>query len=61
MKNHNPSGRNLAFAGIGQRLLTTVVLVVFATLIWLAWTGRYDREINTFANWLQRQYDTIVH
>lgn len=61
MKNHNPAGRNLSFASTGQRLVVTVVFVVFAALIWAAWTGRYDREINTFASWLQRQYNAIAH
>lgn len=61
MKNHNPAGRRLNFASTGHRLVVTVVLIVFATLIWLAWTGRYDREINTFASWLHRQYNAIIH
>ena len=33
MKNHNPSGGNLRFASLGQRLLSLVVLGVFAYLI----------------------------
>lgn len=61
MKNHNPSGRRLHFASTGQRLLAAVVLGVFAYLIWLAWQGRYDQEVNQFAAWLQRHWDAIRH
>jgi hypothetical protein len=53
MKNHNPSGGNLRFASLGQRLLSLVVLGVFAYLIWLALTGRFDHEVNRVARWLQ--------
>ena len=53
MKNHNPSGGNLRFASFGQRLLSLVVLGVFAYLIWLAVTGQFDHEVNRVARWLQ--------
>lgn len=53
MNNHNPSGGNLGFASFGQRLLSLVVLGVFAYLIWLAVTGRFDHEVNRVAHWLQ--------
>lgn len=53
MKNHNPSGGQLRFASIGQRLLSLVVLGVFAYLAWLALTGRFDDEVNRVARWLQ--------
>ena len=53
MKNHNPSGGNLRFASLGQRLLSLVVLGVFAYLVWLALTGRFDQEVNRVARWLQ--------
>ena len=53
MKNHNPSGGNLGFASLGQRLLSLVVLGVFAYLIWLAVNGRFDQEVNRVAHWLQ--------
>ena len=33
MKNHNPSGKNLAFASFGQRLFAMFVFAVFAYLI----------------------------
>ncbi len=59
MKNHNPSGGRLRFASTWQRLLAMLVLAVFAGLIWLAWSGRYDREINAFAAWLERQYEAL--
>lgn len=53
MKNHNPSGGNLRFASLGQRLLSLVVLGVFAYLIWLAVNGRFDHEVERVARWLQ--------
>ena len=53
MKNHNPSGGNLRFASLGQRLLSLVVLGVFAYLIGLALNGRFDHEVNRVARWLQ--------
>ena len=60
MKNHNPSGKNLAFASFGQRLLAMFVFAVFAYLIWLAWTGRYDTEVNRFAGWLREHYQALT-
>lgn len=45
--------RHLGFASFGQRLLSLVVLGVFAYLIWLAVTGRFDHEVNRVAHWLQ--------
>ena len=53
MKNHNPSGGALRFASLGQRLLSLVVLGVFAYLIWLAASGRFDHEVNRVAHWLR--------
>ncbi len=53
MKNHNPSSGNPRFASFGQRLLSLLVLAVFAYLIWLAVTGRYDHEVNRVAHWLR--------
>lgn len=60
MKNHNPSGGHLHFAGLGQRLLSLIVLGVFAYLIWLAWTGQFDHEVNRVARWLQAQYNALA-
>lgn len=60
MKNQNPSGRRLRFASTGQRLASLLVLAVFAGLIWLAWSGRYDTEINQIAAWLREHYRALV-
>jgi hypothetical protein len=60
MKNHNPSGRNLRFASTGQRLLSMMVLAVFALLIWAAPSGRYDHEVNDFARWLRQHYEALT-
>ncbi len=59
MKNHNPSGGNLRFAGLGQRLLSLVVLGVFVYLVWLAWTGQFDHEVGRVARWLQARFDAL--
>ena len=59
MKNQNPSGRNLAFASAGQRLLSLFVFVVLAYLIWAAYSGRYDREVGRVAAWLHRHFDAV--
>ena len=61
MKNHNPAGRRLHFATTGQRLFAIFVLAVFGYLIWLAWTGRYDAEVNRLAAWLREHYDALAH
>jgi hypothetical protein len=61
MKNHNPAGRRLHFASAGQRLFAIFVLAVFGYLIWLAWTGRYDAEVNRLAAWLGGQYHALVN
>jgi len=60
VKNHNPAGKRLRFTGTGQRLLALLVFAVFAYLIWLAYTGRYDSEVNRLASWLRHQYHAIA-
>jgi hypothetical protein len=60
MKNHNPAGGHMRFASLTQRLLSGVVLLTLAALIWLAWSGRYDREVNRLAAWFSQQYHAIV-
>ncbi|HET7127426.1 MAG TPA: hypothetical protein VFI26_10095 [Lysobacter sp.] len=60
MKNHNPSGKNLLFAGVGQRLLSLVVLAFCAYLVYLAITGQYDHQVNRFAAWLHRNWNAIT-
>lgn len=39
--------------GFGQRLVALVMLAVFAVLIWLATSGRFDAEVDRVAQWLQ--------
>ena len=60
MKNHNPSGRSLKFATTGQRLLSMLVLGVFVALLYAAWSGRYDREVNQLAGWMRTQWHALV-
>ena len=60
MKNHNPSGNKLHFATFGQRLFALFVFAVFAYLIWLAYTGRFDSEVNRVAAWLQSNYHALT-
>lgn len=61
MKNHNPAGGRLHFATFGQRLFALFVLAVFGYLIWLAYTGRFDAEVNRVAGWLARQYHALAN
>lgn len=60
MKNHTPAGRGPRFATAGQRAFTLLLVVVFFSLVWVARSGRYDREINRAANWLDGKYDKVV-
>ena len=60
MKNHNPSGNKLHFASATQRIMGTLVFVVIAGLIWVAWSGRYDAEVNQFAAWLRTHWHALV-
>lgn len=61
MKNHNPTGRKLRFAGTGQRVLALLVFVVLGYLVWLAHTGQYDREVNRFAGWLRAHWHALAN
>lgn len=61
MKNHNPAGRRLRFAGLGQRILALLVFVVLGYLIWLAYTGRYDSEVNRVAGWMRAHWHALVN
>ena len=61
MKNDNPAANKLHFASLGQRVLSLLVFAVFAALIWAAWSGRYDREVNQVANWLQAHWNALVN
>lgn len=60
LKNQNPAGRNLRFANTGQRLFALALLAVFAGLIWLAWSGRFDAEINRISAWMQASYRALT-
>ena len=46
---------------IGQRLLALLVFVVLGVLLWLAYSGRYDSEVNRLARWLHAAFDAIRH
>ena len=60
MKNDSPAARNMRFATTGQRLLSLLVFAVFAALIYAAWSGKYDREVNRFAGWMRTQWHAVV-
>ena len=45
--------------GVGQRLLALGVFAVFAVLVWLAYSGRYDAAIGRIAAWLHHPLDAI--
>lgn len=60
MKSPVSSGRGPRFAGAGQRALALLVFVVLGCLIWLAWTGRYDREVNRVADWMRAQWHALA-
>lgn len=57
MKNHNPAGRRLRFSTGVDRLMVIAVTIVFVALLWAAWSGRFDREIDAGARWLERGWD----
>ena len=46
---------------IGQRMLALLVFVVLGVLLWLAYSGRYDAEVNRLARWLHAGADTVRH
>ena len=43
-----------------QRLLALLVFGVIAALLYVAASGRYDREVNRAAGWLRAQWDALV-
>ena len=61
MKNDNPAANKLHFASLWQRLLSLLVFAVFAALIWVAWSGRYDREVNHVATWMKTHWNALVN
>lgn len=60
MKKPPPAGRIPRLAGAGQRALALLVFVVLGCLVWLAYTGQYDREVNRFAAWLRVHWHALV-
>jgi len=61
MKNDNPAANKLHFASLWQRMLSLLVFAVFAALIWAAWSGRYDREVNHVATWMKTHWNALVN
>lgn len=59
MKNRDPSVHHPRFASTGQRLLSVLLLASFAGLIWLAWSGRFDSEVQQTAVWLREYYTAL--
>jgi hypothetical protein len=45
--------------GIAQRLLALSVFAVFGVLLWLAYSGRYDAQVDRIAAWLHSHFDAI--
>ena len=45
--------------GIGQRVLVLCVFAVFGVLLWLAYSGRYDAQVDRIAAWLHSHFDAI--
>lgn len=43
----------------GQRLLALLVFVTLGVLLWLAYSGRYDAEVNRLARWLHAGFDAL--
>jgi hypothetical protein len=60
LENQDSPGRNLRFATTAQRVVSLLVLAVFAGLIWLAWSGRFDREINQISAWMRSLYHALM-
>ena len=44
---------------LGQRLLALLVFAVLGVLLWLAYSGHYDGEVNRVARWLHAGFDTL--
>lgn len=42
-----------------QRLLALFVFIVLGVLLWLAYSGRYDHEIDRLARWLHAGVDAL--
>ena len=44
-----------------QRMLALLVFVVLGVMVWLAHSGRYDRQVSQAARWMQQHYDALLH
>ena len=44
---------------LGQRLLALLVFATLGVLLWLAYSGRYDHEVNRLAGWLHAEFDAL--
>ena len=56
MKNSDPKSRNMKVGGFWDRLVSVATLALFLYLIYLAVSGKFDHEINHFADWLKRLF-----
>jgi len=56
MKNSDPKSRGMKFGGFWDRLVSIATLALFLYLIYLAVSGKFDSEINQFADWLKRLF-----
>jgi hypothetical protein len=48
-------------ANAAQRMLALLVFVVLGIMVWLAHSGRFDRQVNQVAHWMQHHYDALLH
>ena len=46
---------------LGQRLLALLVFAVLGVLLWVAYSGRYDGEVNRVAAWLRAGFEALRH
>lgn len=60
MKNADPVHRKLRFAKTRQRIASMLLLAVFAWLIWAAYSGRYDAQVQHIADWLQSAWQRLT-
>lgn len=44
---------------VGQRLLALLVFATLGALLWVAYSGRYDAEVNRLAGWLHAGFDAL--
>lgn len=61
MTNDHTTGEGSLIANLVRRLLALFVLILFGYLIWLAYTGKYDGQVNRIAAWLHRHFDALRH